>query len=1131
LGFAILGNFLLAIAAATVPSGPLLHDDDPVVEPVTRQRPQSDVFVFLSAPADLGTLLARMTQPDFVLVEWDRFQHLLEQANGKGLPKQAGANVATVQTVVVDADLGDEDATIKLRLEIESTKQGVTEVALPLDGAVITDAIEGSSPLRLWNDAERGWRLELDGKGSHHVLISLRVPIRVVRGRRHFEVRLPEAASNRLEVRSTRAIFGVRMSGSQGSSLEVRPDGEHFFASARFSPRSRLELTWSTEPTGTATQAAFLTALGEISLEVEPGQLMAEASYELKIAGGPIDFLTLRVGQGWEKLGVELDGQPIQAAVVPGESGGSRLKVPVNLRSEVVRRLVLRTRRLIPIETATTLTFQGFEIEEAQTQSGLIAILQAGESGVRVETRRGVRKIDHRSELPASLRVRPQILMGFQYVDQPFDLDLTFMPAIPWEHIEARTSIMVEAAQIILDSWFDYRIQPGRPSRVEIEIPHGLSLELIGPPEVVESFDLVADEGNRQLALVVMREDAASEGNFSLHAKSRIGGWNEGRFSIGMMRPVGTPTVSGWLALTAVPDVDLRPVLPTGSQVVDVSEAPARAWPGEGLSLMRNQQITWVRTRGMPESLVLDLTRRPPEVRASSVVQLTVNRESIRFEQTIDFDCKQGRVADFDLVLPAALGESWECDGVEIARRESLDADSAGNNRVRFFLTHPIVSNARIQVRGRLALPEGKGTNGVRALQIPEIGTSLAQGSLTHIEVAAGPGIELVPDDAAWRPWNLGENSSLSLQHETRRGLVLEKGTERLGPAKIGVRIAEPVPLATLIVPRCLIKTSVSADGSTHTLAEYFVQKHQGELRLSLPKNAKLLALKQGERSIAGVKKLEDGRADLYVSLPLERAPEPIVRVEYSVPRRQSSHAWGPELPRDAVMGTTYWRIVLPGSQALLLGPSGWDQVEPRQVWAAIGFRNEPTTTDAELAAWLAGDSRSAERVGELASARGLLFSSTGGRTPMGSLIVSRAWLSAICSTVALILGLVFSALSHKKQTMTLMVLALVFVATTSWLPFATLQILQSSAPGIALTLIAWLVRWILERSRSGSVHTTAARRAESSATHKQQPQQAGQDVVSDDSTIVRPRAELSKEAELLASSTVTKSHPTAKSD
>ncbi len=399
-------------------------DQEPAPKPAADQEPAPSppVYLFLNAATDLNDLIAKLSKPDFVLVEWTKYKALQEQADAA---MKAGEPVSDViNALEIRGILDVERAEIEVEYRIVTGGEGVRRVPVGLDGQVLSAATEEGHPVRLEAGAGgRGWLAELDGKGEHRLLIRLQPPVRSTSEGSRLDLSIPEAASTKLDLRTRPSVIDARLGAEESIPVVPAPDGDGSLLKAYVSPRSRLELSWRTRSVEGPSGPALLTAQGEIAIEIQRGVLQARATYEVRAERGSARSIGIKLDPEDELLALEVDGK--SAAVDTSRANpGAPLTITLSepIRADEPRKLLVAVRRPLAGAGPVPVTFRGFPLVGVAAQSGLIAVSQSGDLWISGTPGRSLRQVDPRSDLPPSLRVQPSYVLAYQFLDQPFEL-------------------------------------------------------------------------------------------------------------------------------------------------------------------------------------------------------------------------------------------------------------------------------------------------------------------------------------------------------------------------------------------------------------------------------------------------------------------------------------------------------------------------------------------------------------------------------------------------------------------------------------------------------------------------------------------------------------------------------------
>ncbi len=545
------------------------HAPKPKPEPESAPSPQPAqtplVYLFLNAPTDLNDLISMLSKPDFVLVEWARYQAL--QAQAEAAKKAGEPDSDVISSVEVRGVLDHERANLEVEYQIITVGDGPHRVALGLDGEVVGSATEQDRPIRLEAGPQGGWVADLEGRGEHRVLLRLHPPVRSTSEGSQLNLTIPRAASTKLDLRTQPSVIEARLGTEESIPVVPAPEGEGSVLRAYVSPRSRLDLSWRTRSVEGPSGPALLTAQGEIAIEVQRGLLQARATYEIRAERGTARTIGIKLDPEDELLALEIDGK--SAGIEPAEDRpGAPLTItlPDPVRPDEPRKVLVAVRRPLSGTGPAPVTFRGFPLVGVAAQSGLIAVSQSGDLWISGTPGRSLRQVDPRSDLPPSLRVQPSYVLAYQFLDQPFELALQVDPSPPWVRVDAKTTMSLANGESKIDQRLEYRISRGRLFQLRIAMPPGLDLDSVGPDSVVESAEVVPsslDDDTRagKTLILPLTQSARESATFTLRLVGRQKIDASGSVEAGLFRPLDASWRGGSVAVLAARNlsVDLGP--------------------------------------------------------------------------------------------------------------------------------------------------------------------------------------------------------------------------------------------------------------------------------------------------------------------------------------------------------------------------------------------------------------------------------------------------------------------------------------------------------------------------------------------------------------------------------------------
>lgn len=1110
-----IGFFVFAWSfAAITPAAQETKDSEPASPSAgapTSALPDTPIYLFLNAPDELDALLARMQNPDLVLVDWARFQRLLQaKTNGEVVHN---TQPLAPRRLLVSGRLEAAFADLRIDLTYHVDQNDTVRVPIRLDGAVITQAREGDRPLPLSTQPDGGWAVELTGQGEHQLVILLRQPVRVSGESRRLELAVPESASTEIQLEADPPIVDVRLGNGEVPLVPSESNGAITRVSALIPPRPRIDLRWKPRPMAVAESRPVLVATGELSLNVQPGVVRIRGTYELRAELGESSRVAAEVDPSWQGVTIATDTLELtldDPRVERDPQHPNRYWLPIDVTQGTSQTVSVRARANLSDLAGQTWSCRGFPLLGTSAQTGYLAISAADGLLVTAVEERGLRVIDPRTELSASLRAQPSIALGYQVLEEPFQLTIQINQLAPWLRAESRTTLAPAESSIEVDAWLDFTGSRDRIPSVEIELPDLLSLERVGPDEVVESSELLqpADENPARAGRVLvvrLRDGAAAAGAFSLHLVGRCLLDANDQARVSLFRPRG---VTYWSGIIALLDARGREASwqPTTEYVALESPAPiAWNWPDTRLDV-RDQRTQWIRHESLTTPLRVQIRRWPTTVRSRSNLDVVFRPNRVEFRQEIELDVENGSVDRLDLELPENVGANWDVFGLDVARRELLAQDHPGPSRARLSLTRALAGRVSFRVRGSLPFDAPDPASGAREVILPEVRIVQSEPGPVRIRVAADPSLRIEPPGGGWvEPAVAGTLGDSGFPAVWTRSYDPPTSPQVLKVA--GARITE---LPGTFASRLWLLTTVAQDGSVRVSAWFKLDRHPGEVVLVLPRGAEWTRAQVESSLIDEVEKLDERGAYRLSFPPADRNGPVLLLAQYNIPKRYAEDAgWGPTLARAAPVGHTLWEVRLSWTRSLLGVPDGWED-ENEWYWDTFLWKRRPRVAFTPASSGQAA-SASSEVVPETSEDQRYLFSRVGTEATEVPWILERFHLVAVCSGIVLAAGILLSFVNPPWRW-AFALAAAGSLTLVSWLhPSLIGQFLQAALFGLGLALaFYWLHRRRARRALPFAPGSSV--RPASKPPGLAQAATPAAEAASNDSTVIRARTSTTRE-------------------
>lgn len=1024
------------------------------------QRSEGPIYLFQEGPLDREALRQRLASPDFVVLRGEDYARLRAAASA-GEGRQDAPAAAVVEAVVLSGEVRPDLARLTLTARVHLREGGPTRVPLGLAGAVVERAAEGGEDRPVHAAAAGGWEVELAGAGGHQIGVELLVPVRQGGDERVLELPIPTAGSTRLDLELPADTREVRAgSGPAWPAGPAEPGGPVRLRMSLL-PRGRLVLHMFSDRAAEEAGPPLLTAQGEIVATVERGSLRLRSSWAIRCERGTARAVEIELPDPeMEVESLEIEDVTVPPSAIDPARRVLAIAPPAPLRRGETLRVGLALKRPLGLGSEAV-RLRGLPIVGAAGQAGIVAVVQGPDLWVGGRPGAGVRAIDPRKELPDALRARPAIALAYQFIDQPFELDLRVDPAAQPVRAEGRQTIRVERGAARLAAELDFHAAKGRPAEVRIGLGADQELESIGPAGVVEAHRVVAAGGGRSEVVARLASRGGADGSYRVQVAARQPLPSRGTMSVGLIRALGVDWRGGRVGVVPARDVGVELAegeMPPGLSAAATDEpAAAGENPGEGDG--RSLQF---RADGRVEALPLEILAREREVEQSSRVSYRIGSGRLEARQHTEIRVRGGTLARIDLAVPPALEGAWEIEGDGVVSRDRLGRTSDGGWRYRLHLAREVIDSIELRFRFRADLPAGAVAEGARTVELTWL-RPLGMDGPVERAVGAEDGFELEPRGEGWSAGRPVPTTT----PEPAPARWVWAGQAGAGEAPmLLVRPPRLAELPGLWISRLWLRTSELPEGDRRGSCWLRVERHPGWIPVRLPPGSRWLEARAGAIRLA-VEEGGPGEA-ARVLVPPEAVTPLTVRLEWRGAGWGRGEAAGPELDEGTVVEESLWEARVLGSRALAGVPDGWSDLNrwffDRYVW-----KRRPRLGPAELAAWVGLNPQREAPAGTVETDHGYLFGRQGAPLGAGARIWPRAVLVAIGSGGVLLLGLGVLLLRPTGRVAALAALGAAWAACIGVEPNLGLLALQASAPGAVLVLLAGAVQWRVDRWRRRS--------------------------------------------------------------
>jgi hypothetical protein len=1119
------GNLLVAQAIAPqAPAGPAAvaapaagggHEKGPAND---RQLPW---YIILDPPRDIDALWQRLNHPDLVLIKPDQLAPG-EGGHGPGAKAEAMPR-SLVESVQVRGEVGEDFARLTVELQIVVKGSEPVWASIRLDRQRLTGAREGDLELGLRRVESGQWQVKLGGQGAHRIQVQLSVPIMVVPARRSFSLAIPEAASTGVDLNFSRGESEITIGDDEIPGPHGPGDGKRNHLTAHLEPRSELVVSWIGDAEAGRRTAPLLTAKGEIALDIDEEQVRTRSSWAVRCVRGTTRSLEMRLDDEEAVTELQVDEQSAEAQIerVRG-TGKLTIRLVDPLRVGAVKRVVMKTRRPFANSGARRISLRGLPLVNAGEQTGFIGITQSTNLFIKPSASQGLRPVAT-DKLPADLRARPATSLAFEFLDQPFLLDLAVESSPPLFKADLKTLFRIESGRVRSETTIELDRVRGQLSDLDLGVAAGLELVAVGPRELVASSHLFNDSVNRgpgrsseparvlKIRLTTLGRDS-NKVTLVLTGLQRLSAL--GRVNLGLFAPLEAVSVSSSYALVAdrglavEPDDDSTRI----RRFIEPAVAPdgtRPAWPRTALGGDQSLAPLLLADDSNSQVLPVRIVRHSRTIAQETVLSLQATRKWVDVLGRAAFVVRHGSVGSLEIRVPASIADRWELLDKELVDREELGRDTEGARRYALSFARPVVDRTTIRFRYRVPLVPGLDSRTAREITIPDVSFKDVSTGPTKVELSLAPEIVLKETDKRWirtsdeaRDQPSGESEAISFEED--------RSSTRRVPFTFKALALEPVPLPSFVVARLLLKTVSGGEESIRNSAQYWVESHGPDFPFALPEGARWIGARVDGR-LAEQVDYDPSRVSYRLRFPAEIGSRPaLVELEYQSSDTVARSTWSaPRLLDGGIVLQALWEVRLPLSKTLLGVPAGWSD-ENQWYWAGYMWKRRPWKSLSEINEWVLGAGATGRALDDidgsnLDDSERYLFSRSGPPASLHVWIVPRSWLVAICSGATLFIGFFVIFARPRFRTTWLAIAVTGLLAGVLVQPSVMFLFVESGIIGAVLTLLGLLIEVLIVRSRVPTIvapgGAVPAPRASTDSAEKRAPE-----VGSDDSTAIRVR-------------------------
>lgn len=888
----------------------------------------------------------------------------------------------------------------------------------------------------------------LRGIGMHALKLSIWVPLNRNLGEERLVLNLPPlppqfestlkllVPNAPLTFRPAREITVLEnSSGEAGASLSASIAG------------NRLDLAWRA---ATASETGSALVRTNLTLRRAGSRLGLVADQVLQFDGNIPKQLRIRLPQDFRLLGVSgaaikdqftLDPRDAQYVLAPlAEVQGDRTEIRLLLDAELP-------------PAGGEFTVEGFEVDQAGSQDGVIRIEDFGSYQVRVraEDLEQVQRID-----PITVQGSggASVLSAYKFSRQPFQLHLDVVPITPSLTVNPQHTLRVSGDSLSLASKIRVDVDSGAAQRVVLHWPDSMgtwniltAAVVIGAGEVPVSMSALDDARWE----VTFPQPLSGTFEISLLSQRRLNATTDP--VVFQLPKVESARQAAGRLLVEAEDrletaIEARPAEAAIQTAVPVEPiGPSAAVPQHALRLLSADVSLELRTSVHELTVAADVAVHIDEVSA----------DGLQIRQSTELDVSHGRLEALTLEIPQLLAPQ-DVAALPFAVEASLDGRVLTPRVVaedQLLLSFPasVRGTAQLDLVYRLPLDGSKTSEPQTARDVTAPILKFAAGNSLRVEstrciIHPAESVR-VTDDPAWSELNTAPDGVVWVAREAVTQI----------PLKISTTFADEAQ--QFYIEQAFLRSRFYDDGKCLTLAAYVIQSPARRLLLRCPKGLELDALRVDGQPVPTTdilrKPFDNSEDAVTVVLPKSDSPRRNLQFQFTSllgGRFGLAHTAKLDIPYFAAgvwTNETTWEVVLPPGHHLFLSPPG---TRPEFRWTRTGliWRRLLTPAYQEYRQrWVSLDPQFAAENFEGCYA----FQQLGPIRQFEVRSMNRSLILLTGAGTSLLLGFLMWRFPFTRNLFTLVCVAFAFAVASLWYLEPILLLLQPAALGLLLAVLA----------------------------------------------------------------------------
>ena len=985
--------------------------------------------------------------------------------------EQDRAPRSSLQSISVTGTAKENHAELTVQFGALVRDPDDVRIPLHLDEALLESyQYEGPGTTRRLHFDEEGegyvWYL-LGGKEeqSHKLTLKLWTPLLRTGDRIRMKLSVPRALKSELEltVPSSNAVLAP---SGQGSS-SPGPNG-----STRFKVDGLdrdFELTWYESDSRRIDPEPVLEAVATIAATIDSDTVTTTARLNVRSEGSPFDRFQVRLPPGAELADDHPTGYSVVPLPLPPDSkpaqAGARVEVRFPQDVTEPEDVVLRTTQ--SRESTEFSELAGFDVIQAVEQRGIIAVVIDDDWEVVWGDGHGVTKT---SGVPKALKLDKPPRAYFEYSKQPCSLKARVKLKRPSIRVEPAYRVYVYKDHVELEGDLKYTVHGKEVPELRVGLPGWeCDVDPAGPDNLVNVNGVELTSSDTLLIPL----DKSSTGVLNIWIRARRPLEPEiSSLSLPLPRPEANYVGPATVKIMPANNVELIPDLDKMSGLISQR--------GELSVELADFQQDPLYYRGETAELLfaaaVKIHGRSVTVDVSSKVSLREQEGSV--EQNLVYDIKYEPLMEVTLLVPPDLAGSGKMevllDGQSLSMTDSDSlADSAeSSNPVtkRAMLTPPRSGRCELTIRYPI---EGLKLQPQSSMfpKVPLVMPGEGELVSNNLSVSVASGIVVQNSSDGSDVWSAPSDGPGRYEQS---GVLELTASEKANSVVLNVHMEDPDTFGSTIVRLAWIQTWLMRN-SRQDRAVFQFTSDRSHVELNLPAgvdpNTVTVLLDDlpidTELTLSGPLKIQ-------LSQEANSRPRRLEATYQFHSRKRDPGRLSVDLPTlgdEARMRHTYWQLVLPNAEHVIVSPA---ELDPEFKWGWKGiFLGRIMMDQPHLEALIGASTQPPLH----AATSRYLFSSLGPIQRCTLRTERRTSIVAIASLTALLVGLTFIYVPLVRHPVMLLALTIFLLGLTVLRPAPTFLFVQAASLGVGLTLFSALLHrgvarryaWTVRREPSSS--------------------------------------------------------------